>query len=184
MFYIFILIIAFVLIKYIINPSFKTSRRIRRKTNYYDDFQPNDYQSTNNITTYAKKNILTAPELKFYNILITLSDRYHIIPQVCLASIINKESNSRNYTDLYRIIDFAIFKKDLSDVLLLIELNDQTHNQYNRRDRDLKVKKICNDAGIPIMNFYTKYPNEHSYVIDRVLKELEKESVHPTLAEN
>lgn len=57
--------------------------------------------------------------------------------------------------------------------MLLIELNDQTHNQTNRKYRDIKVREICKNANIPIMTFYTNYPNEENYVINRILKEIQ-----------
>lgn len=63
-------------------------------------------------------------------------------------------------------------------MLLLIELNDATHNQSERQKRDQKVKEICKSAHIPILFFYTKYPNEESYVIKRVLNALENKEIH------
>lgn len=32
-----------------------------------------------------------------------------------------------------------------------------------------KVKSICNNAGLNLITFYTKYANEKSYVLNRVL---------------
>ena len=57
-------------------------------------------------------------------------------------------------------------------LLLLIELNDKSHSNIKRRDRDLKVKKILNDCNIPLLTFYTYYPNEKQYVLDRIIKML------------
>lgn len=68
----------------------------------------------------------------------------------------------------------AIFDKDLKKVLLLIEINDKTHDTIRRKSRDLKVRKICNDVNLKIITFYTKYPNENEYVLNRVLKELKE----------
>ena len=36
----------------------------------------------------------------------------------------------------------------------------------------MKVKKICNDIGVKLITFYTKYPNEKTYVINRIKSEL------------
>ena len=123
-------------------------------------------------TTYQIKPIMTDYEKKFYNILKTLEDEFIIIPQLNLASIIQKKNNNRYYSELFRNIDFAIFDKKLEKILLLIEIDDKTHNSYKRKDRDLKIKKICNDVNLKLIHFYTKYPNEPEYVLNRIKNEI------------
>lgn len=125
-------------------------------------------------TVYKLKPIMTECERNFYNILKKLENEYTIIPQANLASFIEKKTNNRYYNDLFRNIDFVIFDKDLKKVLLLIEINDKTHDTIRRKSRDLKVRKICNDVNLKIITFYTKYPNESEYVLNRVLKELKE----------
>ena len=115
---------------------------------------------------------MTNYEYKFYQNIKELEDEYQIVPQLNLAAVTKKINNNRYYSELFRNIDFAIFSKDYQELLLLIEINDQTHNNYNRRDRDMKVKKICNDIGVKLITFYTKYPNEKTYVINRIKSEL------------
>ena len=120
---------------------------------------------------YIKKNFMTQSELFFYEKIKELETDYKIVPQINLATIIKK--TSKGYiNELFRNIDFAIFDKEYKNLLLLIELNDSTHNDNNRKDRDLKVKKICNDANIKLIVFYTKYPNEKDYVLRRINNEL------------
>ena len=123
-------------------------------------------------TIYELKPIMSDYERKFYNILKELENNYIIVPQLNLASVIKKINNNRYYSELFRNIDFAIFSKDYSRLLLLIEINDKTHQKRNRRDRDLKVQKICNDVNVKLIKFYTNYPNDKEYVINRVKKEL------------
>ncbi len=125
-------------------------------------------------TIYKKKSIMTKTERDFYDKIKYLEPEYKVIPQVNLASIISKENNNRYYTDLFRNIDFAIFDTSLEEVLLLIELNDETHQLKKRKRRDFKIKKICNAAGIPLLFFYTKYPNEKDYVINRIRNVINK----------
>ena len=121
---------------------------------------------------YEKKSIMSDYEIMFYNRMKDLETEYNIVPQLVLSSVVDKKSKQKYRSELYRIIDFAIFSKDYSKLLLLIELNDNTHNQRKRKDRDLKVKKICNSAGIKLITFYTKYPNEKDYIINRIKKEI------------
>lgn len=114
---------------------------------------------------YKKKNIMTDYEYKFYLILKELEKyNYKVIPQVNLATIVEKVNNKKYY--------FVIFNEDLTDVLLLIEVNDATHNTKKRKSRDIKVKSICANAGLNLITFYTKYANEKSYVLNRVLRSI------------
>lgn len=135
-----------------------------------------DDEDVENATTdikYEKKPIMSDYEIMFYNRMKDLETEYNIVPQLVLSSVVDKKSKQKYRSELYRIIDFAIFSKDYSKLLLLIELNDNTHNQRKRKDRDLKVKKICNSAKIKLITFYTKYPNEKDYIINRIKKEIE-----------
>lgn len=136
--------------------------------------------SNNNINedvsnvNYVSKQFLSNNEYDFLTKFIDLENELHvnIVPQVNLASIIQKVSNSRFNTELFRNIDFGIFNADYSKLLLLIELNDNSHSEYHRIKRDKKVHEICNKAGIKLITFYTKYSNEKEYVKGRIIKEL------------
>ncbi len=123
---------------------------------------------------YVAKRFLTYYEYNFMIKFADLEDELHIniVPQVNLASIIEKRSDSPFNTELFRNIDFGIFNADYSKVLLLIELNDASHNDYRRRKRDIKVKDICSKANIKLITFYTKYPNEAEYVKNRIIEAL------------
>ena len=123
-------------------------------------------------TLYETKPFMTLYERKIYNILLKLGDNYKIIPQINLASIIRKKNNNHYYSDLFRNIDFAIFDKECNKLLLLIEIDDSTHDNYKRKQRDQKVNDICKNASIKLIHFYMKYPNNEDYVINRVMKEL------------
>lgn len=133
------------------------------------------FKENSDITIYKSKSIMSDYEFKFYKMLEELKEEYEIIPQINLASIVKKVNNNKYYSELFRNIDFAIFSKDYKELLLLIEINDKTHNKQKRKDRDLKVQKICNDINVKLIKFYTYYPNEKEYVINRIKKELEYE---------
>ena len=122
---------------------------------------------------YQIKPFMTNYEYEFYNILKNIENTYSVVPQLNLASIIKKTNNDRYYNELFRNIDFAIFTKDYKKLLLLIEINDSSHNQLNRKERDLKVKSICNDVNIKLITFYTNKPNYPNYVIKRILDEID-----------
>ncbi len=117
---------------------------------------------------YRKKSLMSETEYNFYLKMKPLEEEYRIVSQLNLASVIQKISTHRYQTELYRNIDFAIFSKDYKELLLLIELNDSTHNQKSRRKRDLNVQKICDECQIKLIKFYTNCPNEQTYVINRI----------------
>ena len=127
------------------------------------------------IKIYDRKEFMSTYELLFYEKIKDLENEYKIVPQVNLATIV-KKINRGYINELFKNIDFAIFDKDYKNVLLLIEINDSTHNKINRKDRDLKVKKICNDCNIKLITFYTKYPNEKEYVLKRIKEELDQQN--------
>ena len=138
------------------------------------DNNSDDNESDTSSVNYIPKQFLTNNEYNFLTKFIDLENELHvnIVPQVNLASVIQKVSDSRFNTELFRNIDFGVFSTDYSKLLLLIELNDESHNDYNRKKRDIKVHNICNKAGIKLITFYTKYSNEKEYVKDRIKKEL------------
>ena len=122
--------------------------------------------------SYVSRNLMSDYEKSFYLKIKELENEYEIVHQLVLASVIKKISKYKYQNELFRMIDFAIFSKNYDELLLLIEINDSSHNQVKRKERDLKVKKICNDANIRLITFYTKFPNEKNYVINRIKTEI------------
>lgn len=98
---------------------------------------------------YSSKELMTEAEKCFYGALTEIVGPDFIVqPQINLATIIKKESKKRYQNELYRNIDFGIIKKDNYELLLLIELNDKSHHEHKRIERDKKVKEICDLANI------------------------------------
>ena len=113
---------------------------------------------------YHKKSLLTEIEQKFYlKLQQVIGDKYLLQTQVNLASVVNKEAFGYQ-NELFRNIDFGIFDKKTFACILLIELNDKTHLTRERMERDDKVRGILDDAGIPLLVFWT---NEIKEIDDR-----------------
>lgn len=122
---------------------------------------------------YKVKKFLTPSEISFYKKMQRLQDMgYIIVPQVNLATIIEKQ-NAKYHNELFRNVDFGLFDANFN-LLLLIELNDKSHQEISRRNRDLKVRKILNDCQIKLLVFYTFYPNETDYVVNRILNAIKE----------
>ena len=118
---------------------------------------------------------MTESEQYFYNILKEMEKEYDvkIQPQINLASIIEKTTKHKYANELFRNIDFGIFDKKYNKLLLAIEINGSSHHRIDRIIRDKKVDKILSEANIKLIKFYTDYPNERLYVINRILDSLD-----------
>lgn len=121
-----------------------------------------------------KKSLLTDCEKQFFYVIKeTLPDGYILVPQVNLASIIRKLGDFKYQNELYRNVDGCIFTADYRPVAV-IEINDNTHNEYKRKQRDAKVKEICEEAGIQIVTFWTSYGVNPQYIAKRIAEALAK----------
>ena len=105
---------------------------------------------------YVKECLLTPTELEYLRVIrALLGNDYLVLPQVNLASVIDKKGDSNFRNELFRNIDFGVFNKDFKP-LVLIEINDNTHFRKDRIERDKKVATICKKAGIPLVTFWVK----------------------------
>lgn len=117
---------------------------------------------------YKKKKLMTANELKWYCAIKQILPLDYILqPQINLATIIEKTDNSRYANELFRNIDFGIFDT-YGNVLVVIEINDSSHTEWNRIERDCKVKNILEEANIPLITFWTSHGINQSYIEKRI----------------
>ncbi|MCM1546237.1 MAG: hypothetical protein NC033_04285 [Clostridiales bacterium] len=105
--------------------------RTNDDTNYVDNNDEDIIKFKQNLEkyNYTLKRYESICEKKFYkSILRNLSRDYHLIAQVCLASIIDKKqldgSDAEHRGELFRIIDFGIFD-DNYEIKLLIDKSIQ-----------------------------------------------------------
>lgn len=104
---------------------------------------------------YERKGMLiTRPEYDFLQVLRQISpDKYEVVPQVALVSVIDKKTNAQYRNELFRVCDYCFVDRDTFEPLLLVELNDSSHKRADRRERDEKVAAICRLAGLPLVTF-------------------------------
>ena len=113
-------------------------------------------------------------------IISSLPKGYYAFPQVNLASFIEKNDSSPYHNELFRNVDFLITNERYNP-LFVIEINDRTHLNQDRKERDEKVQKICEEAGIPIIRFWTSYGVNSEYIskkINECINSLPVERVH------
>lgn len=92
---------------------------------------------------------------------------FHIFPQVNLAAFIVRTDNARFQNELFRNVDFLITSAKYQP-LMVVEINDQTHYSTERKERDEKVRNICEEAGIPILTLWTQYGINPEYIKKRI----------------
>lgn len=114
------------------------------------------YQKKKEANYFAKDRLLTTTEIKYYDLLRSLiNEDFLILPQINLASVIDKQGGSNFRSELFRNVDFGVFDYNFRP-LFLIEINDNTHFRKDRKERDKKVNEICKKAGLPILTLWVK----------------------------
>lgn len=113
---------------------------------------------------YRKKEcLMTKAEKEFFSALDEIiKNRYYIIPQVKISNLASV--NLKNRSDYYKYfnkidrktIDFVLFDKQFSPAIA-IELDDNSHNNENRRYRDDFVDKVMDIIGLRIVHIKTAY---------------------------
>ena len=96
-----------------------------------------------------------------------------------MATFLQKTTDVRFHPELFRNVDFLI--TDGKHVpRLVVEINDRSHLQKARRERDQKVKDICEEAGIAVVTFWTSYGIREDYIKRKITEALENppERVH------
>ena len=131
---------------------------------------------------YSLRNtLISKSEQEFFSAInSSVPEGYRVFPQINLASFINRTDDARFHNELFRNVDFLITDFEYRP-RIIIEINDQTHFNAERKERDEKVRKICEEAGIPIIKLWTAYGINNDYIkgkINETLKELPVKRVH------
>ena len=147
-----IVIFLIILAKYFNNPN-------RFTNNNFDN--TSHIPKTNYKLSYEKKTtLLTESERKFYKLLKTLTDEmgYSLFSQVSLYQIIRSKDQVAFNKIRSKSIDFVI-TDNYSNIKLCIELDDSTHQRFNRIERDKFINELFEELDIkllhiPVQNFY------------------------------
>ena len=145
-----------------------------------NDVEKGQIKTTDQYLYELKNSLLSANEIKYYDaIKNVMPDGYLVFPQVNLASIINRTDGARFQNELFRNVDFLITDK-IYQPKIILEINDRTHLTAERKVRDEKVQKICEEAGVPIIKLWTSYGVNSDYIKERItetLNELPKQRI-------
>lgn len=116
----------------------------------------------------VKKTLISKAEQSFYAaIKASIPEGFCVFPQINLASFIARTDDARYHNELFRNVDFLVTDSEYRPKIV-IEINDQTHLNNDRKERDEKVQKICEEAGIPILKLWTNYGANPDYIKRRI----------------
>lgn len=149
------------------------------KTKYQVTPAPNNKTEKYKKYYRPKVYITTLNELKFYNVLLEIAKEKNLIlfAQVSLYSIITM-NNNLNYKDRQtyfnkisaKSIDFVLVDKNSCKIKLCIELDDNTHTQTKRIERDKFINELFKELEIPLI----RYKSQNVYnknVLQNIIQE-------------
>jgi very-short-patch-repair endonuclease len=127
------------------------------------------YKSADSLLTNAEKN--------FFNVLLSIDFNFniYIFSKVRLADVIylpNGIKNRRKYLSkiLSKHLDFVICNGQTYKPILVIELDDSSHNNIENRKRDIEKNNILKAANIPILRIKV----QRHYDISEIKKSVEQ----------
>ena|ERR1039457_4454564 len=107
---------------------------------------------------YRRKDcVMSNAEQECYHALVSeMGPDYYFFPQMHLDAIVQPTDSRKDRFYAFRHInqksvDFVACDKKQLRLLFAIELNDKTHNQPKRIERDREVERILHGAGIPLI---------------------------------
>ncbi|WP_294537728.1 DUF2726 domain-containing protein [uncultured Rhodoblastus sp.] len=90
--------------------------------------------------------------------------RYRVFVQVRLADLVDVEtgaSNRSRWKAISRVfaksVDFVLCNRSTLDPVLILELDDRSHQAADRRRRDQLVDRVCAEAGLPLVHLKARW---------------------------
>jgi hypothetical protein len=127
----------------------KRSAKCGRAGNWVNDIEDIAYR--------ARPYLLSKAEYSFYRVLQeAIGNEGVIFAKVRLADLVDVESGCPQWQTAFnkiqsKHIDFVLCDPRSIKPLVLIELNDSSHNSQNRQARDNDLAMICESASLPLV---------------------------------
>lgn len=132
--------------------------------------------SSSDALAYKAKNVMTPTELEMFLALRErLNNDFILLAQVRLADFIDIDTTSIKYksSDWYsafnkinaKSCDLVVIARSTGEIKAVIEINDFTHSNQNRINRDIFLKNIFKRIEVPLIfidknNYISKLPVE------------------------
>lgn len=137
---------------------------------------------TRNKTTYRyqlRKHLMTSREEDFFKTLNEIfQDRWYVIPQVGLPSLLNHEIKGQNWNGAFqhinrKTVDYVLLSKSDLSVVCAIELDDSTHDSPARRKRDAEVENIFQNVKLPLVRFRNISKLSKQDIVNRIAESIQ-----------
>jgi len=125
-----------------------------------------------------KRYLISLNELNFFKELkklINIMD-LNLLTQVSLYSLIETKYKKYNYEEFNKIksksIDFVIADKKSCRARLCIELDDTTHENKERKNRDIFINELFKSMNIPLLRITVKenYENDIELIKQKIIE--------------
>lgn len=140
--------------------------------------QPKNQEENYNEHYIARNYILTKNELTIYDILMNIAKELELtlLSQVSLYSILKSRNDNDKYFNKIRSksIDFVLIDKKTSKIEICIELDDSTHQQPERIERDNFINQLFNDLKIPLLRIKVKEQYNKIEIENELMKKIIK----------
>ncbi|MDY0097532.1 MAG: DUF2726 domain-containing protein [Candidatus Dojkabacteria bacterium] len=133
---------------------------------------------TNTYKYERKEHLITKSEKEFLVTLESITKNiFYIFPQIHLPSLINHKIPGQNWKGALshidrKSVDYVICDKTNLKPLLVIELDDSSHQAEDRVKRDTEVERILNEAGVPLLRISHSDMNNRELIREQLLKVL------------
>ena len=131
---------------------FKPKTNPQKYTPAADDIKVKDESLF--VPTYKRKFLLTKNELYFYKELKKVADSLNlcVLAKVRMADLVEPKSSGKTYYSEFakikaKHVDFALCNPSNLYVVLLIELDDNSHNASSKNERDTFVETVYKTTG-------------------------------------
>lgn len=123
------------------------------------------------------QSVLTSKEKKFYEALKPIAEKHGLIIlcKVRIADIVCIPKETSNYIKWFNYIkakhiDFTLCDSEFT-VKFLIEVDDSTHDQQKRKERDEFVNRVFEKVGVKLLRFRTWTTESLNTAVDEALEE-------------
>ncbi|MBB4200238.1 hypothetical protein CCR94_02420 [Rhodoblastus sphagnicola] len=112
---------------------------------------------------YCRGRFLSRNEKEFLSKLDrVVSARYRVFAQVRLADLVDVEGSKGARFDMMRpvfgkSVDFVVCDRATLDPVMVLEVDDRTHDASDRRGRDALVNRVCAEAGLRLVRVRARF---------------------------